>query len=212
MLTMPPQDNTIPISIEALHERIRACRRCEADGFPISPPPLAWGTAPAPFMLIGQAPGISDLRGGRMYLGPDGRKLIGWLKEAGFSDDDLGTTVYMTAITKCFPGRLPGKSTDRAPSGRERANCRPWLDQQIEAVQPRVFILFGKMAIDAFLPPMSLTEAIGRTFERDGRTIVPLPHSSGASTWLNSEENRALVGQAIRLLSEARASVLQSGG
>lgn len=212
MLTMFPQDNTIPVSIEVLHERIRACRRCEADGFPIIPPPLTWGLAPAPFMLIGQAPGLSDLRGGRNYLGPAGRKLIGWLKEAGFSDDDLGTTLYMTAITKCFPGRLPGKSTDRAPSGRERANCRPWLDQQIEAVQPRVFILFGKMAIDTFLPPMPLTAAIGRTFERDGRIIVPLPHSSGASTWLNSAENRELVQQAILLLSEVRVSVLQSGG
>ena len=69
--------------IELLHDEIRTCRRCETDGFPISPPPMVWGQVPARFMLIGQAPGLSDLRGARMYLGPAARKLFGWLAEAG---------------------------------------------------------------------------------------------------------------------------------
>ena len=72
--------------IELLHDEIRTCRRCEADGFPISPPPMVWGQVPARFMLIGQAPGLSDLRGARMYLGPAARKLFGWMAEAGFAE------------------------------------------------------------------------------------------------------------------------------
>jgi uracil-DNA glycosylase len=194
--------------IEMLHDTIRACRRCEADGFPISPPPLVWGDAPAPFMLIGQAPGISDWRGNRMYLGPAARKLIGWLKDAGFEDADIGTRVYMTALTKCFPGRLPGKSTDRAPSPKERANCRPWLDAQWALVQPQVVILFGKMAIDTFLPRVSLSEAVGEVFARDGVTFIPLPHSSGASTWLNDSSHRRLLAAAIERIREQRVRVL----
>ncbi len=190
--------------IELLHAEIRACRRCESDGFPISPPPLAWGLAPAPFLLIGQAPGISDWRGDRMYLGPAARKLIGWLREAGFADEDIGTRVYMTALTKCFPGRLPGKSTDRAPSPRERANCRPWLDAQWGLVNPQVVLLFGKMAIDTFLPRMSLEEAVGQVFTRDGVTFIPLPHSSGASTWLNDRSHQALLAEAIERVREQR--------
>ena len=194
--------------IELLHDEIRACRRCEADGFPIVPPPLAWGQAPAPFLLVGQAPGLSDLRGDRMYLGPAARKLIGWLCEAGFTEADIGTTVYMTALTKCFPGRLPGKSTDRAPSPRERAHCRPWLDAQWALVQPRVVLLFGKLSIDTFLPKMPLEASIGHTFERDGVVYVPLPHSSGASTWLNDAGHRALLTAAIERVHEERARVL----
>lgn len=190
--------------IELLHEENRSCRRCEADGFPISPPPLVWGQAPAPFLLIGQAPGLSDWRGDRMYLGPAARKLIGWLCAAGFAETDIGVTVYMTALTKCFPGRLPGKSTDRAPSPKERANCRPWLDSQRQLVQPRVVILFGKMAIDTFLPRMPLEMAVGHTFDRDGVTYVPLPHSSGASTWLNDAGHRALLAEAIERIREQR--------
>ena len=193
--------------IETLHETIRACRKCEADGFPVAPPPLAWGLAPAPFLLIGQAPGLSDWRGDRMYLGPAARKLIGWLCEAGFTEADIGTTVYMTALTKCFPGRLPGKSTDRAPSPKERANCRPWLDAQRQLVQPRVVLLFGKLSIDTFLPKMTLEECIGRTVDKDGLHFIPLPHSSGASTWLNDAGHRALLAQAIERVREARQGI-----
>lgn len=198
------------IEIELLHQEIRACRRCVADGYPISPPPLAWGKAPAPFLLIGQAPGLTDIREGRMYRGPAARKLIGWLVEAGFAEDDIGTRVYMTALTKCFPGRLPGKSTDRAPSPKERANCRPWLDAQWELVKPQVVILFGKMAIDTFLPRMSLEECVGNVFDRDGITYLPLPHSSGASTWLNDAGHRDLLAQAIARVREERLRILGS--
>ena len=194
--------------LELLHGEIRQCRKCETDGYPIAPPPLVWGRAPAPFLLVGQAPGLSDWRGDRMYLGPAARKLVGWLCEAGFTGADIGTTIYMTALTKCFPGRLPGKSTDRAPSPKEQRNCRPWLDAQWKLVDPQVVILFGKMSIDTFLPRMSLEDAVGRTFEKAGQTYIPLPHSSGASTWLNDPAHRLLLAEAIERLREQRTRQL----
>ncbi len=197
------------LPIDVLHEEIRACRKCETDGFPVVPPPLVWGVAPAPFLLVGQAPGLTDLREGRMFLGPAARKLIGWLCEAGFSETDIGTTIYMTALTKCFPGRLSGKSTDRAPSPKERQNCRPWLDAQWDLIQPRAVILFGKMAIDTFLPKMSLEDAVGQTFTVNNLPFVPLPHSSGASTWLNDAAHRALLAEAIKRLRELGAQILE---
>ena len=116
----------------------------------------------------------------------------------------------MTALTKCFPGRLPGKSTDRAPSPRERANCRPWLDAQWRLVSPQVVILFGKMAIDTFLPHMALEQAVGQTFPQGGVTFIPLPHSSGASTWLNDRGHQALLAEAIERVREQR--ILQEAG
>lgn len=204
MSTVMTPSDAFDLSIDDLHERIRVCRKCLDDGYAISPPPLAWGRAPAPFMVIGQAPSIGDLRGNRMYLGPAGRRLIGWLLESGFTEDDIGKTVYMTALTLCFPGRLPGKSTDRAPSARERANCRPWLDAVMAVVKPRVVIPFGKMAIDTFLPKMSLDASIGSVFEHNGIVYVPLPHSSGASTWLNHDEHRQLLQRAIEQIRTLR--------
>ena len=113
----------------------------------------------------------------------------------------------MTALTKCFPGRLPGKSTDRAPSPKERANCRPWLDAQWALVQPRVVLLFGKMAIDTFLPRMSLERPWAGRLTVEGLTYVPLPHSSGASTWLNDAGHRALLAEAIERVREMRGEM-----
>ena len=193
---------------EGLHAEIRECRRCVSDGYPIFPPPLVSGKAPAPFMLIGQAPSLTDLRENQMYVGPAARKLFDWLYKAGFDAADLGTTVYMTALTKCFPGRLPGKSSDRAPSIKERANCRPWLDKQLATVRPEVIILFGKMAIDTFLPRMSLEKSVGLTFNVEGITYIPLPHSSGASTWLNDSGHRDLLHRALERIREERLRCL----
>jgi uracil-DNA glycosylase len=179
-------------------------------GYPISSPPIIQHhdgppMAPSPFLVVGQAPSLTDLRVGRTYQGPAGKRLVEWLLKAGFAESEIGTTVAMTALTKCFPGRLPGKSTDRAPSATELANCRPWLEQELGIVQPRVILPFGKMAIDTFLRPvLPLDQRIGQRFEVDGVTYVPLPHSSGASTWLNHAANLALLSNAIELIARER--------
>jgi len=192
------------IELEQLHREILACRACLAAGYMIEPPPLVWGQARAPFMLIGQAPSRTDLLQRHMYSGPAAQKLLSWLRLSGFADDDFGTTLYMTALTKCFPGRLPGKSTDRAPSARELLLCSDWLIQQVNIVQPSVIILFGKMAIDRFLGPGSMTERIGETFDKNGTHFIPLPHSSGASTWLNDADNRSRLEIALQHVRSAR--------
>ncbi len=142
-----------------------------------------------------------------MYLGPAGQKLRAWMREAGFSDADFGSSIYMTAITKCFPGRLPGSSKDRSPSRGEQANCRPWLTRQIEIVKPKVIVLFGKLAIDTLLGKgYALEQCVGNAYRRIGSdtVLVPLPHSSGASTWLNDPVHRSLVDDALTRLSSIR--------
>jgi uracil-DNA glycosylase len=155
-------------------------------------------------MVIGQAPSRTDHESGAFYCGPAGRKLRSWFVMAGFAEEDFGTRIYPAAITKCFPGRVPGSSKDRLPSRAEQALCRSWLDAEVALVRPHVLVLFGGLAIKTFLSHAPLSELIGQTFEQEGRTVIPLPHSSGASTWLNPPENQALLQQAIARLSEAR--------
>jgi uracil-DNA glycosylase len=155
-------------------------------------------------MVIGQAPSRTAHVTNTFYRGPAGERLQSWFVEAGFAPEEFGTRVYLAAITKCFPGRLPGSSKDRLPSRAEQALCRPWLDAELELLQPRVIVLFGKLAIERFLSSAPLTELVGRAIEQDGRVYIPLPHSSGASTWLNAEANRALLREGIERLREAR--------
>jgi uracil-DNA glycosylase len=190
--------------LTVLQAEIRACRQCEEAGYITTANPLTAGSAEAGFLVIGQAPSRTDHETGEFYQGPAGRKLRGWFLEAGFAPEDFGTRVYAAAITKCFPGRLPGSSKDRVPSRAEQALCRPWLDREIALVNPKVIVLFGGLAITTFLSRAPLNEIIGQAFEKDGRLYIPLPHSSGASTWLNVEAHRDLLREAIRRLHEAR--------
>jgi uracil-DNA glycosylase len=172
-------------------------------GFISEARPLSLGTETADVLVIGQAPSKTDHETGGFYVGPAGRKLRGWLSEAGLSEADVERRVYFAAITRCFPGRVPGSSKDRLPSRAEQKLCRSWLDAELALLEPRVVVLFGGLAIETFLGKAPLTERIGFSFEREGQIFIPLPHSSGASTWLNVPENRERLAQAIVQLRAA---------
>jgi len=189
-----------------LQARIRACTRCVDSGHIPGARPLVLGTEQATVMVIGQAPSRLDHETGHFYEGPAGKRLREWLCDAGFGEHDFGTTVYAAALTKCFPGRRPGSSTDRAPSRAEMRQCRPWLDAEIAMVDPRIVVLFGSMAIQTFLPKAPLEERVGTVVKQDGRLWVPLPHSSGASLWLNEPANQAKLREAIALLRDLRTA------
>ena len=154
-------------------------------------------------MTIGQAPGITEQEAERPFNAGSGTRLFGWLAQAGLEEEWFRTTQYMTSVTKCYPGRAASGSGDRVPSRREQALCRPYLEREIELVDPQVIIPIGRLAINLYYPPkLVLREIIGTQHNVEGRWVIPLPHSSGASRWHQIEENRVLIGQAIALIKD----------
>jgi len=152
-------------------------------------------------MTIGQAPGITEVQAGRPFNAGSGQRLFKWLAEAGIDEDWFRSTQYMTSVTKCYPGRAKGGSGDRVPSRAEQQLCRPFLEAEIELVDPALIIPIGRLAIDLCYPKKKkLAEVIGSELVVDGRYVVPLPHSSGASRWHQIEANRALIRQAVALI------------
>ena len=192
----------------ALHKTMKECRACLEEGFEIYPPAVISGTGSALFMTIGQAPGITEQEAGRPFNAGSGKRLFDWLGRAGIEEDWFRSTQYMTSVTKCYPGRQPSGSGDRVPGRRELDLCRPFLDQEIELVDPRVIIPIGRLAINLFYPKkLKLQEIIGTQLEVSGHWIIPLPHSSGASRWHQIEDNRRLIDRAINLIREHRERV-----
>lgn len=183
--------------LETLHRRILSCRLCEEAGYIEQAAPVVAGNQQNRMMLIGQAPGITELDARRPFHGRAGRELFRWMTSIGVPEDEFRAHVYMTAITKCYPGRSNTGSGDRRPSGREIAFCRPWLEAQLALVRPGTILLVGGLSIETYLPKRPLTDLIGRCFEQDGRVLVPLPHPSGASRWLNVPAHRELLQQAL---------------
>ncbi len=189
--------------LQKLHKTMRSCRICLDDGHEITPPAIFTGKMGARIMSIGQAPGITEVEAQRPFNAGSGQRLFKWLSDAGIEETWYRKTQYMTSVTKCYPGRAPSGSGDRVPSRIEQEYCRPYLDREIELIDPVLIIPIGRLAINLFFPKsMKLTDIIGTQKEVDGRCVVPLPHSSGASRWHQIEENRILIRQAVELIGD----------
>jgi len=186
--------------LEALHAELRACRRCLEAGYPITPGAISTGPATAQIMLVGQAPGITEPAAGRPFHGPAGRRLFAWLAEIGWDEAHFRATQYMTAITKCYPGKK-GRG-DRVPTRAEQMLCAPFLVRQLALIQPKIIVPVGGLAIRRFLGNVRLTDMVGTVVQDvEGRWIVPLPHPSGTSLWLNDEENLIMLDLALKKLA-----------
>jgi uracil-DNA glycosylase len=193
----------------ALQADLWACRRCLEAGYDITPGAVFSGPAPAPLMLVGQAPGVTEAQAKRPFNASAGQRLFQWLADGGFEEADFRARAYMTAVTKCYPGKHPGGKGDRKPSRAEQELCRPFLERELALVQPRLLLAVGGLAIETLLgQKLRLDEAVGCVFERDGRWILPLPHPSGASLWPNAPENQARIRRALVLLRDELAPLV----
>ena len=141
--------------LAALHEEMAACRKCQIEGYLQQANPVAGfrGSIGNRMLLVGQAPGRLSALKNEPFSGPGGRVLEAWLERAGFAPGALRRDVYLSALTRCDPGRNPRGSGDRKPSPPELALCRPYLLSELELVRPHAILLVGGMAIAAFLGP-----------------------------------------------------------
>ncbi len=177
--------------LRLLREDLASCSLCFPDG---GNTPVATHREGGRVLVIGQAPSLTDSRTGTTFSGPGGKRLRAWLDEAGVPHDD----VSFSALTKCYPGRSPGGKGDRTPTRVELVACRGFLEREIGALQPRVVLLVGGMAVRELLSKHTLAHVVGEVFpgsasplvtkalhDSDSVAVVPLPHCSGASLWLN---------------------------
>src|SRR5215208_5290744 len=126
-----------------LLQRVSACRACQAAGLLDEAQPITAEPREGRVMVIGQAPGPVTHREGIHFAGPAGRTLAGWLEAAGFPPGDAHKFPYLsaawiTSLTRCFPGPSRSGNGDRAPSAKEIALCRPFLEEEIAAVDPDI--------------------------------------------------------------------------
>ena len=180
--------------LEAHRKSVRACSRCFPSG---ENAPVVDVPKRTRLLLVGQAPGSTEVTTRLPFTGPAGKRLMGWFERAGLSREE----VYLAALCLCFPGKAKGGG-DLAPSRAMMQNCRPHLLRELELLRPEVVVPVGGLAIKELLGITRLSEVVGETVERDGLVYVPLPHPSGASTWLNAAENKERLARALAALGE----------
>jgi uracil-DNA glycosylase len=201
----------IPHHLELLQAEIRSCRRCLEEGYWIAPGPVLSGGPGARVMLLGQAPGPTEAVVKRPFNAGSGRRLFKWLGEAGWDEAEFRATAYMTAITKCYPGPSGNGKGDRVATPFEQALCRPWLEQEIRLIRPKLMILVGGLAIKLLYPPSArLNEIIGTAayFPPEALTADPLNFDLAQADIITTADGRP---QAAIELSDNELGMITGG-
>jgi DNA polymerase len=158
-------------TLAELEAVVRPCTRC----------PLAEsrtqvvfgvGDPDADLMFVGEAPGRDEDLQGEPFVGRSGKlldKLV--LEEMGLTREQF----YIGNVLKCRP---PG---NRDPKPDEIASCRPYLEQQIELIKPRVVITLGNFATKLLLDTTDgITKVRGHVYAYGDAALVPTFHPSAA--------------------------------
>ncbi|MBC7545638.1 MAG: uracil-DNA glycosylase [Candidatus Sericytochromatia bacterium] len=127
------------------------------------------GQPHAKIMLIGEAPGAQEDATGLPFVGPAGQLLTKIFTSVGL---DRERDVYITNVAKHRP---PG---NRVPTPDEIAACKPYLLEQIEAIDPPIILLAGATALKAVLDRTGITRLRGEWIQHDGRWYMPIFHPS----------------------------------
>jgi uracil-DNA glycosylase len=151
------------------------------------------GAADARVVLVGEAPGAAEDRSGHPFVGNAGRLLNTMLEAAGLRRED----VFITNVVKARP---PG---NRDPRADEVAHHLPWLEAQLEVIEPDLLVPLGRHALARFAPDLKISQAHGRVAERDGRRLFPMYHPAAA---LHAPQLRETLLEDARALSAALPS------
>ncbi len=156
-------------ALEKLHEEINKCEKCALHTSRTNAVP-GEGPIDAKLMFIGEAPGAKEDETGRPFVGRSGKLLIELIEAIGFKRSE----VFITSILKSRP------PNNRAPKSQEKKTCLPYLEKQIEIINPEVIVLLGRVAILTLIGPWKLGDAHGRFYEGDGHTYFMTYHPAAA--------------------------------
>src|SRR3989454_1480906 len=184
-------------SLRSLQRDNRTCRACSEAGYQLESPPVVQPYEGQRAYMFGQSPGVVEAEEGRPWRGRAGRTLRRWLE---LDEDEFYGAFYCASVTRCYPGRAPSSRGDRTPTPTEQELCSFWRDWELRLLRPQLIVPVGGLAIRHLLGLSGLADCVGRRDELDGAVVIPLPHPSGASSWLNAPANRELTASAAGLV------------
>ncbi len=156
-------------ALRAAVTECRACSLCESRRQTV----FGVGHESAHWMIVGEAPGEQEDLKGEPFVGAAGRLLDRMLLALGLTREpaEAARQVFIANTLKCRPPR------NRNPEPEELVKCQPFLERQVELVQPRVILAMGRFAIQSLLDS---TEPVGRLRGRvhqwRGRPLVVTYH------------------------------------
>jgi DNA polymerase-3 subunit alpha len=156
------------LDLKELSQEIKSCKKCGLCKTRKNVV-VGRGSQTPKIVIIGEAPGEAEDVAGKPFVGRSGMLLDRCISENGIKN------FCILNIIKCRPPE------NRKPTSEEVAACKPWLDQQLELLNPEIIVCLGATALNFFFPGKKISEAIGQTLKDDqGRRFVGLFHPSYA--------------------------------
>ena len=155
--------------LEVLAAEVAKCTRCLLHQGRTRAVP-GEGPEAADIMFIGEAPGFHEDQQGRPFVGAAGR----FLEELLASIELKRTDVYIANVIKCRP---PG---NRDPLPEEMEACKPFLDRQIELVQPKIVVTLGRFSMARAFPKARISHIHGQPRKIGGIVYYPMYHPAAA--------------------------------
>jgi DNA polymerase len=152
-------------ALAAIAAEVRGCTLCDLHLSRTKAVPGA-GNTKADIMFIGEGPGFNEDRQGLPFVGRSGDYLNDLLKMIDLSRND----VFITNVVKCRPPE------NRDPLPIEIETCKPYLDQQINLIDPLVIVTLGRFSMARYFPAGKITQIHGKPKIEQGRGYIPLFH------------------------------------
>jgi uracil-DNA glycosylase len=155
-----------PATLEAVREWIGDCQRCKLAGGRKTIV-FGQGNPNADLMFVGEAPGADEDEQGLAFVGRAGQLLTKIIEAIALSRED----VFIANVLKCRP------PNNRNPEPDEILSCQPFLERQIDLIQPKVLVGLGKFGGQWLLKTAAPISRIrGRVGDYNGIKVVPTYH------------------------------------
>ncbi len=162
----------------ALNLHTWGCRRCSL-GFQkeINGCCVSRGNMESRRMIIGEAPGKEEDSKRSPFTGPAGRLMDQIFASVGLSTE---RHFYITNVVKCRPYLPKGSGKENfTPKTEQQQLCRPFIEKEIELIQPKLIVLMGKVAVDNILPEykkQNIGMIRGQVIRKNGIVYFPMLH------------------------------------
>lgn len=152
-------------ALEQIAAEVRTCTLCDLHKTRTKAVPGA-GNINTEILFIGEGPGFNEDKQGLPFVGQSGKYLESLLKLINLKRED----VFITNVVKCRPPE------NRDPQPDEINTCKPYLDQQINLIDPLIIVTLGRFSMARYFPGAKITQIHGKAKIENGRAYYPLFH------------------------------------
>jgi len=181
--------------LSEIYKEVAECKRCPLHKT-VNKKVVGEGNENAKLVLVGEAPGREEDISGKPFVGKAGQLLDNILKAIGFSRDE----VFICNVLKCRPPQ------NRDPKPEEINECFPYLERQIEAINPGIILALGRFAGNTLLrKEMALGNLRKEVHDYNGRPVFVTYHPAAL---LRDKSKKYLVWEDVQKLRRTYDTII----